>query len=222
VDIPAREMLGDLLLLQHKLEEALTEYRTALKLSPNRLNGLLSAGDAATQANKPDEARSFYKAAAQQTDSGAHSQRPDLTHAVQIAGDEWGPWRYQNLWSGIRFRSKCIPSSGGDSKWAYQFRSRYDHTMDFSEWVEHSVDGVTTNELRPEAVALEGGALSPVFETVLHGTCEQFLERKADLKIEVMCVTQHDRLGEGNDLCFQDASGAPLEFKRAPDNPRYQ
>jgi tetratricopeptide (TPR) repeat protein len=84
VDIPAREMLGDLLLLQHKPEEALTEYRTALKLSPNRLNGLLSAGEAATQANKPDEARSFYKAAAQQTDSGAHSQRPELAHAVRI------------------------------------------------------------------------------------------------------------------------------------------
>jgi tetratricopeptide (TPR) repeat protein len=84
VDIPAREMLGDLLLLQHQPEEALTEYRVALKLSPNRLNGLLSAGEAAAQANKPDEARSFYKAAAQQTGSGAHSQRPELAHAVQI------------------------------------------------------------------------------------------------------------------------------------------
>ena len=86
VDIPAREMLGDLLLMQHKPEEALTEYRIALKLSPNRLNGLLSAGEAAEQANQPDEARSFYKAAAQQTDSGAHSQRPQLAHAVQIVG----------------------------------------------------------------------------------------------------------------------------------------
>jgi cytochrome c-type biogenesis protein CcmH/NrfG len=58
VDIPAREMLGDRLLLQHKPDEALMEYRVALKLSPNRLNGLLSAGEAAAQANEPDEARS--------------------------------------------------------------------------------------------------------------------------------------------------------------------
>ncbi len=68
VDIPAREMLGDLLLLQHKPEEALTEYRMALKLSPNRLNGLLSAGEAAEQAKQPEEARAFYNAAAQQTE----------------------------------------------------------------------------------------------------------------------------------------------------------
>jgi tetratricopeptide (TPR) repeat protein len=86
VDIPAREMLGDLLLLEHRPEEALTEYRMALKLSPNRLNGLLSAGEAAEQAKRPDEARSFYNAAAQQTNSGVHSQRPEIAHAVKIVG----------------------------------------------------------------------------------------------------------------------------------------
>jgi tetratricopeptide (TPR) repeat protein len=87
VDIPAREMLGDLLLLENRADEALTEYRMALKLSPNRLNGLLSAGNAAEQAKRPEEARSFYDAAARQTNSGAHSQRPELAHAVKIAAD---------------------------------------------------------------------------------------------------------------------------------------
>jgi tetratricopeptide (TPR) repeat protein len=85
VDIPAREMLGDLLLLQHKPVEALAEYRMALKQSPNRLNGLLSAGAAAEQAGVPEEARAFYKAAAQQTDFGKASQRPELARAVKIA-----------------------------------------------------------------------------------------------------------------------------------------
>ena len=140
--------------------------------------------------------------------------------------DGWGPWRYtwhdQNLWSGIRFRSRCIANSGADSRWEYQFRNRYDHTMDFSELVEHGVDGATTNEFRREAIALKGDALSPVFETVLHGTCVKFRELNTELKIEVMCVTLHDRLGEGNVPCFQDATGVPLEFKRNPDNPRYQ
>ncbi|HEV3150209.1 MAG TPA: hypothetical protein VGY94_04605 [Acidobacteriaceae bacterium] len=84
VDIPAREMLGDLLLLEHKPAEALKEYRVALKESPNRLNGLLSAGDAAEQAGLANEAREFYKAAAQQTDFGKDSQRPELAHAVEI------------------------------------------------------------------------------------------------------------------------------------------
>jgi tetratricopeptide (TPR) repeat protein len=83
VNIPAREMLGDLFMLEHKPEEALVEYRTALKLSPNRLNGLLSAGHAAEQAKQTDEAMNYYKAAVQQTDSGKHSQREDLACAVK-------------------------------------------------------------------------------------------------------------------------------------------
>ena len=85
VDIPAREMLGDLLLLEDKPTEALAEYRVALKLSPNRLNGLLSAGEAAEQARQPGEARGFYSAAAKQTNGGAHTQRPEVAHAVKMA-----------------------------------------------------------------------------------------------------------------------------------------
>ena len=86
VDIPAREMLGDLLMLEHKPEAALAEYKVALKLSPNRLNGLLSAGSAAERAKQPAEAVAFYKAAAQQTGNGAHSQRVELARAVKFAG----------------------------------------------------------------------------------------------------------------------------------------
>ena len=83
VDIPAREMLGDLLMLENRPEDALAEYRTALKLSPDRLNGLLSAGHAAEQAKQADEAMNYYKAVVQQTDSGKHSQREDLARAVK-------------------------------------------------------------------------------------------------------------------------------------------
>jgi tetratricopeptide (TPR) repeat protein len=85
VDIPAREMLGDLLLLENKPTEALTEYKAALQLSPNRLNGLLSAGEAAELAKRPEESLSFYSAAAKQTDLGAHTQRPEVAHAVKMA-----------------------------------------------------------------------------------------------------------------------------------------
>jgi tetratricopeptide (TPR) repeat protein len=85
VDIPAREMLGDLLVFEHKPVEALAEYRVALKLSPNRLNGLLSAGEAAELAKRPEEAATFYQAAARQTDHGAHTQRPEVAHAVKMA-----------------------------------------------------------------------------------------------------------------------------------------
>ncbi|MBW8734679.1 MAG: hypothetical protein JF571_10305, partial [Asticcacaulis sp.] len=85
VDIPAREMLGDLLAMEKKPVEALAEYRVALKLSPNRLNGLLGAGAAAEAAGQVDTAKAFYRAAAVQTHSAAASGRPDLKRAVALA-----------------------------------------------------------------------------------------------------------------------------------------
>lgn len=73
VDIPAREMLGDLLMLLHRPKEALAEYRVALKLSPNRLNGLRSAAQAAQEAGAVDEAKAYQADAAKQLAIGAKS-----------------------------------------------------------------------------------------------------------------------------------------------------
>lgn len=67
VDIPAREMLADVLLLTHRPAEALTGYRKALKLSPNRLNGLRGAATAAKQSGRAAEARAFLWTARAQT-----------------------------------------------------------------------------------------------------------------------------------------------------------
>lgn len=73
VDIPAREMLGDLLMLLHRPKDALVEYRVALKLSPNRLNGLRSAAQAAQEAGLAYEAKQYQEAAARQLAIGARS-----------------------------------------------------------------------------------------------------------------------------------------------------
>jgi hypothetical protein len=83
VDIPAREMLGDVLLLEHRPKEALVEYRVSLQLSPNRLNALLSAAAAAQQAGLSGEAHNYYALVAKQTHDGADSRRPELAHAVE-------------------------------------------------------------------------------------------------------------------------------------------
>lgn len=81
VDIPAREMLGDMLLEMHRPQEALAEYRVALKLSPNRFNGLYHAGLAAEQAGDGAAAAGYFAALMQSTNDGAHSTRPELAHA---------------------------------------------------------------------------------------------------------------------------------------------
>jgi tetratricopeptide (TPR) repeat protein len=78
VDIPAREMYGDMLLLDDRPAEALQQYRIALKLSPNRFNGLYHAGRAAGAASRPAEALGFYKQLLTVTAGGVHSHRPEI------------------------------------------------------------------------------------------------------------------------------------------------
>jgi tetratricopeptide (TPR) repeat protein len=79
VDIPAREMLADMLLEAKRPKEALEEYRQALKLSPNRFNGLYGAGMASEGAGDPAEARSFYATLLKSGRTG--SARPEIAHA---------------------------------------------------------------------------------------------------------------------------------------------
>jgi len=80
VDIPAREMLADMLLELHQPQQALVEYKQSLKLSPNRFNGLYNAGMAAEAAGDKAEAEQFYAALLKSTDGGAQSTRPELAH----------------------------------------------------------------------------------------------------------------------------------------------
>ena len=88
VDIPAREMLGDLLMALHRPKDALAEYKVALTLSPNRLNGLLSAGEAAEAAGDKKAEALYYAAAARNTHNAVDSKRPQLLYAVNFVEHE--------------------------------------------------------------------------------------------------------------------------------------
>lgn len=80
VDIPAREMLADMLLESHEPQQALAEYEVALKLSPNRFNGLYHAGLAAEVTGDKAKARQYYAALLKSTDNGTQSARPEFAH----------------------------------------------------------------------------------------------------------------------------------------------
>ncbi|HWX33498.1 MAG TPA: tetratricopeptide repeat protein, partial [Steroidobacteraceae bacterium] len=80
VDIPAREMLADILLESGQPKQALAEYRQALALSPNRFNGLYNAGRAAEAIGDKAQAKSYYAALLESTDNGSHSARPEFDH----------------------------------------------------------------------------------------------------------------------------------------------
>jgi tetratricopeptide (TPR) repeat protein len=81
VDIPAREMLADMLLELGQPQQALAEYAVALKLSPNRLNGLYNAGRAAEAAGDRTQAKMYYATLLKTTGNGEESGRPEFAHA---------------------------------------------------------------------------------------------------------------------------------------------
>jgi len=80
VDIPAREMLADMLLELGRPRDALAEYGHALKLSPNRFNGLYNAGMAAEALGDKTRAKSYYTALLKSTNNGSQSARPEFDH----------------------------------------------------------------------------------------------------------------------------------------------
>jgi tetratricopeptide (TPR) repeat protein len=89
VDIPAREMLADMLLSLGRPKEALAEYEVALRLSPNRLNGLYGAGRAAEDSGEKAKAGRYYAGLLKSTDGGADSARTEMAHAKSfVAGME--------------------------------------------------------------------------------------------------------------------------------------
>jgi tetratricopeptide (TPR) repeat protein len=82
-DIPAREMLADLLLETKHPDLALAEYETALKFNPNRFNGLYGAASAAEAAGKNEKAAAYYAQLVKLCD-GSNSDRPELGRAKAL------------------------------------------------------------------------------------------------------------------------------------------
>lgn len=76
--IPARELLGDMLLQMDRPSEALTAYEADLKKNRNRFNGLYGAAVAAEKSNSKDKAKEYYM---QLNKIAAGSNRPEVEKA---------------------------------------------------------------------------------------------------------------------------------------------
>jgi tetratricopeptide (TPR) repeat protein len=78
--LPARELLGDLLLELNDPVQAMQEFETSIRKEPNRFNGLYGAARAAERAGQKARAKSYYdQVVALCTHSDA--ARPELQHA---------------------------------------------------------------------------------------------------------------------------------------------
>jgi hypothetical protein len=78
--LPARELLGDLLLELKQPTQALREFEASLGASPNRFNGLSGAARAAQQAGDAEKARSYYAKLVALSEHG-DTARAELTEA---------------------------------------------------------------------------------------------------------------------------------------------
>jgi hypothetical protein len=83
VEIPAREMLADMLLETNHPKEALAEYEVALQTDPNRFNELSGAAQAAEKLNQKDKASGYY-AQLLKNCQGIDSDRPELVKAKTL------------------------------------------------------------------------------------------------------------------------------------------
>ena len=82
-EMPAREMLADMLLELQRPQEALHEYEISLRTDPNRFNGLYGAAQAAMQAKQKEKADAYYAQLLKNCE-GVRSDRPELAQAKTL------------------------------------------------------------------------------------------------------------------------------------------
>lgn len=81
--LPAREMLGDLLLEMNRPKDALIQYELSLKNSPNRLNTLYGAGKSAELLGNLHKAK-FYFGVIIKNNKSSEPKNKRLAHSLDI------------------------------------------------------------------------------------------------------------------------------------------
>jgi len=78
--IPARELLGDMLLEAGKPKEALAAFEHSMRMEPNRFRGIAGAARAAERAGDKPKAQTYYRRLLELAAKG-DGERPVLAHA---------------------------------------------------------------------------------------------------------------------------------------------
>jgi hypothetical protein len=86
-ELPARELLADMLLEMNRPQDALAEYETSLKTDPNRFNGLYGAARAAEITQQKQKASGYYAQLLKNCE-GSHSDRPELEQAKSLVAQK--------------------------------------------------------------------------------------------------------------------------------------
>jgi hypothetical protein len=85
---PARELLGELLLVLNQPADAMTQFEATLQKEPGRFRALYGAGRAAKLAGKEETSRKYFRELLNMCQSADKPRRPELAEAATaIAAD---------------------------------------------------------------------------------------------------------------------------------------
>jgi tetratricopeptide (TPR) repeat protein len=84
--LPARELYGDMLSLAGRYDDAITAYRQAMEISPNRFNSFFGIAHAAERSGQDDLAREYYTQLLELTED-ADTQRDRVARASDFLAD---------------------------------------------------------------------------------------------------------------------------------------
>jgi tetratricopeptide (TPR) repeat protein len=85
--LPARELLGDMLLNLEKFDDAIQAYETSLEISTNRLRSLYGAGRAAELSGSSEKAKFYYSKLLELT-AQTTIKRPEVKQAETFLGKD--------------------------------------------------------------------------------------------------------------------------------------
>jgi tetratricopeptide (TPR) repeat protein len=86
IEVPAREMLAQMLLLAGRFADALQQYQGVLATDPNRFNALVGAGRAAEGLNERDVAANYYRTLLANCPNANGNALEALRHARAVLG----------------------------------------------------------------------------------------------------------------------------------------
>jgi hypothetical protein len=87
LDLPVREMMAEMLLIDGKAKKALEEYQVSLTNDPNRFNGLLGAAKAAERLGQRRLAVGYYRTLLANCEGADGGALAELRHATQMVSE---------------------------------------------------------------------------------------------------------------------------------------
>ena len=80
VDLPAREMVADMLRLSGRSDDAIQQYRLSLQTDPGRISTLLHAVEMAEKLHQDEEAAKYYRPLLKNSSHASPPAQQALTH----------------------------------------------------------------------------------------------------------------------------------------------